>query len=298
MRKVIQQSLQVLTAISLLVLVSLCSVCIYECVCARRAERRAREAVAGRTVPSVVCTPVKYGPEPWQFADIVARQPCQHVNARSPVVIWIHGGGWNSGTRRGTEAKCREFVRRTGIVGLNIDYRLGNAEAPCWPQANEDIAQAIAFARGDQMPCAGEARRVFLYGYSAGGTLAVLHALENPSVEAVVAVGAPLDFNQWRLDKYLTDGFGADWQSWNPAALTDGEWPALLMLHGSADSLVPLRVNTAIVEALPSVRWVEIDGGDHTLRGKEDVEFAEALRMMVGRGDGQPAPASRASRAR
>jgi len=46
MRKTIQRSLQVLTAISLVAVLCLCGVCVYDCARAWRAERYAREAAA------------------------------------------------------------------------------------------------------------------------------------------------------------------------------------------------------------------------------------------------------------
>ncbi len=103
---------------------------------------------------SVSSRTVQYGPNPWQVADIVFPHPYdQPVNAESPVVIWIHGGGWNSGSRGDIANKVKLFTQRTGIIGLNIDYRLGTETVPCWPGASEDIEAAAAFALSDAMPC-------------------------------------------------------------------------------------------------------------------------------------------------
>jgi len=226
---------------------------------------------------------VQYGPHPWQVADIVFPHPYDYpINSNSPVVIWIHGGGWSSGSRKDIEEKVKGFVNRTGITCLNIDYSLGTREAPCWPQARYDIQQAVDFALGEELPAVSGP--VYLYGYSAGGALAVKYALDNPGIEAVVAVSAPLSFADWEASwphADLVTGFGDDWRAEDPASMTHLSWPHLVMLHGSDDPIVPMEVNRSVHTALESSRLIEIPGGDHLLAGKEHIEFAEALKLML-----------------
>lgn len=226
---------------------------------------------------------VRYGSEAWQVADAVVPRPYGKTrNVDGPVVIWIHGGGWREGQREDISAKVSEFVRRTGIISLNIDHKLGTLEAPCWPQAREDIRQAVKFALGHGMP--GVSGPVYLWGYSSGGTLALKYALEDDAVRAVVAVGAPLDFEAWLQvwpHAHLIEGFGEDWAQEDPGSMLDLSWPQAVLLHGSADPIVPAEVNQTINEALPQVRLVEIAGGDHLLTGRESIEVAEALKTML-----------------
>ena len=39
-----------------------------------------------------------------------------------PIVFWIHGGGWTSGDKSGSEAKARRFVEK-GFVFVPTNYR-------------------------------------------------------------------------------------------------------------------------------------------------------------------------------
>jgi len=227
---------------------------------------------------------VQYGPNPWQVADIVfPHRYDQPVNAESPVVIWIHGGGWNSGSRGDIANKVKLFTQRTGIIGLNIDYRLGTETVPCWPGASEDIEAAAAFALSDAMPCISGP--IYLYGYSAGGTLAVKYALDcnsGANIDAVICVGSPLDFEAWSFAlANLVVGFGENWLAENPRGDILGTNISILMLHGGADPIVPAAVNQAVHSLYHTTRLVEIGGGDHALTGKEDIEFAEALKAML-----------------
>ena len=97
-----------------------------------------------------------------------------------PLVIWIHGGGWNRGDARQSGAfsdwpAVLATLAARGFVVASIDYRL-SGEAK-FPAQIEDVKAAIRFLRSKAHEFGVDPRRVYLWGGSAGGHLAALAAV-------------------------------------------------------------------------------------------------------------------------
>ena len=61
-----------------------------------------------------------------------------------PVVLLIHGGAWNSGSKENERSMAQQLALN-GFVSISISYRL-STEAP-YPAAVSDIKSAIKWAR-------------------------------------------------------------------------------------------------------------------------------------------------------
>jgi acetyl esterase/lipase len=121
-----------------------------------------------------------------EFANYVGYRPLQldlylHTDRRAarPLILWVHGGGWNRGDARGSGAFADwpgvlAGLAARGYVVASIDYRLsGEARFPAQVQ---DVKAAIRFLRGKAGAYGIDASRVYLWGGSAGGHLAALAA--------------------------------------------------------------------------------------------------------------------------
>ena len=94
------------------------------------------------------------------------------AGAPAPAVVWIHGGGWSSGTKN--EARAREIcttLARAGYVAVSIDYRLGKDS---WPTNLHDCKNAVRFLRAHAADYAIDPERIAVAGGSAGGHLALM----------------------------------------------------------------------------------------------------------------------------
>ncbi len=91
-----------------------------------------------------------------------------------PVIVFLHGGGWSGGTRT-TGPDFRRFFARDGFAMASIEYRL--TPAGVFPNSVEDAKTAIRWLRANAATYGLNARRIGLWGTSAGGTLANLAAL-------------------------------------------------------------------------------------------------------------------------
>jgi len=90
---------------------------------------------------------------------------------RSPVVLYVHGGGWTVGDVDTHDRCLRLLALDTGVAVLGIDYRLA-PEHP-FPAAIEDTLAALAWLARDGSGEGLDGSRVALAGDSAGANIAL-----------------------------------------------------------------------------------------------------------------------------
>ncbi|MGH7028385.1 alpha/beta hydrolase, partial [Brevundimonas sp.] len=105
-----------------------------------------------------------FGPDPLQVCDLYPGPD------GSPVLLFVHGGGWAHGERTGVHA-LPDYARRHGLALASTGYRL--APQVTARQSAEDVAAAVAAVRR-----ARPAAPVILMGHSAGAHLAALIATD------------------------------------------------------------------------------------------------------------------------
>lgn len=84
---------------------------------------------------------------------------------QTPVLVWLHGGGYVMGTPEMDDLRCADYVRQAGVVVVSVDYRY--APRHPFPAGLEDSYAALKWAHA-QSPAA----RIAVGGGSAGGGLA------------------------------------------------------------------------------------------------------------------------------
>jgi acetyl esterase/lipase len=102
-------------------------------------------------------------------------QPTAKTTALRPVVLFIHGGSWSSGSKDDILYKAiGRRLAKNGFVGVVISYRL--APQVLVPQQADDCARALAWTVAHIADYGGDPKRLVLMGHSAGGGLAALLA--------------------------------------------------------------------------------------------------------------------------
>jgi acetyl esterase/lipase len=93
-----------------------------------------------------------------------------------PVVIAMHGGGWQLGTK--TEYQFwGPYLAQRGIALFTIDYRLSKPGQPTYPKPVQDVLAAIQFVKYSSDDLKADPQRLGLIGDSSGAQLAALAAL-------------------------------------------------------------------------------------------------------------------------
>ena len=227
--------------------------------------------------------------------------------------LYLHGGGWRLGSRRdgpGTAARWTpsffEQVAALGLAVASVDYRL-SAEAE-FPAQSEDLASAAQFLIAHRSDY-GLPDRTVVWGVSAGGQLAALHALRAVSTEqeaaAAVCWYTPTDLDALSADIQAAGGVGDRSAQSREGMLLGGALdarrelarqasplsavaaaaPPFLLFHGTADLAVPPRQSERLAEALTAAgaaASVElIPGASHMFPELDDAATQDIVQRSV-----------------
>lgn len=91
-----------------------------------------------------------------------------------PLIIWIHGGGWQSGSKelgQGARTRVLRHVER-GFAVASINYRLSGTAT--FPAQIHDVKAALRWLRANAATWRLDGARFIAWGTSAGGHLAAL----------------------------------------------------------------------------------------------------------------------------
>lgn len=116
---------------------------------------------------------IGYGSDPRHRLDVhSALEPGDGSPALSPVLIFVHGGGFTGGDKHTPGSPYYDHVGawavRHGMVGVTMTYRL--APQHQWPAGAQDVGQAVAWVTANIAEYGGDPSRVVLAGHSAGAT--------------------------------------------------------------------------------------------------------------------------------
>jgi acetyl esterase/lipase len=92
------------------------------------------------------------------------------VASPTPVLVWLHGGGYVMGRPELDEVRCMQYVRELGIAVVSVDYRC--APKHPFPAGLEDSYSALKWAALHSQELGIDAKRIAVGGESAGGGLA------------------------------------------------------------------------------------------------------------------------------
>jgi acetyl esterase/lipase len=199
------------------------------------------------------------------------------VAAPYPTVIFIHGGGWTTGSRVNPEIAKRLVCR--GYAVASIDYRLSGAAK--FPAQIVDVKAAIRYLRANAQTLLLDGSKFAAFGNSAGAHLAALTATSNgvadledltmgnanvsSDVQAAVDWFGPTDFSQMDA-QVIAQGCGTGSATHNlpsspeslllgctvsdpacanaiaranPLTYVSAKTPPIYIMHGSRDCTVP-----------------------------------------------------------
>ena len=166
------------------------------------------------------------------------------MSAPLPLIVWIHGSKGGDPTKATTPAGA---LTTPGYAVASIDYRSA-ASTPIAEQV-ADAKAAVRWLRANAARFNIDPAKVGVFGHDSGATIAAIlgtagdvAALEGNGgtpdqtsrVQAVVAVSGPVERQQ----------------AVNPLAYVTKDDAPTLLLHGTADAMVPTLQSQALISAL------------------------------------------------
>lgn len=181
------------------------------------------------------------------------------AGAKLPVVIVIHGGGFNDGdkARQREISICSDLVRG-GYAAMSINYRLWNKDVknPTWPQSLYDAKTAVRWIRKNAATYGIDPDHIAALGGSAGGNLASMLALTGPAdgldpkeplsdipakISCAIDLYGAVDLPNYHDMKMFGKTRAEDpavYTKASPIDYADKSDPPMLIIHGTADEVV------------------------------------------------------------
>lgn len=200
-----------------------------------------------------------YGTNSYQKMDIYL--PAGRTSA-TKVVIFIHGGGWESGSKSDPE-----YLQMFNLIKLkwpqaavaSINYRLTSNPAVHHSEIMDDVSSTVNFLVTNKSNFV-ISDTICMMGASAGGHLAMLYTYKfnaNNYVKCVADFFGPAKLNDWTwyntfnifinrsMTEVLTNYNGSAWNeplyaSNSPISVASAQSKPTIIFHGTADAIVPL----------------------------------------------------------
>jgi alpha-L-fucosidase 2 len=205
----------------------------------------------------------------------------QRSGGTRPAVIVVHGGGWSAGSRVAFVGQFLETLTRAGFNWFAVDYRLGGLAA--YADALDDLRAAVGFVRCRAGELRIDPQRVALLGEDAGAHLAALLAAERPDgVRAAALVGGFYDLGA--LPRLAGSAPGEVLARASPRTAIAPGMPDLLVIHGSADSEVPVEQAARFCEAVRGTgggcEFLPVEQGIHRAENWRPPQWAYKARLV------------------
>jgi acetyl esterase/lipase len=213
---------------------------------------------------------------------------------QTPIVINIHGGGWNHGVKESQTGFSSFF--KAGYAVANMEYRLtGQATAPA---AVEDARCVLIYIIKNATALNIDVNKIVVMGGSAGGHLALMAGLlgnnhlfdknctgvEKIKVAAIIDKYGITDVWDWAYGPNLTSKSATRWlgdkakdeafaKSVSPTHYITKDSPPIFIVHGDADPTVPYQQSEALhkklIELGVKTEFITVPGGLHGKFEKE-----------------------------
>lgn len=184
---------------------------------------------------------LNYGPHPRQKFDLYAPD----TGEGWPVVVFFHGGGWDSGDR-GLYGWVAQALAAQGFLVAVPSYRL--VPEVLFPDFVDDAATATASVREIATIYGGDPARLAVAGHSAGAYLAMMITLDarymtrlgaQDAIQAAAGLSGPYEFLPLDVPASI-NAFG-QWsraEDTQPISYARGDAPPVWLAHGEHDVTV------------------------------------------------------------
>ena len=239
--------------------------------------------------------------------DLIRLRGSEKSQHASPLLLFIHGGGWRGGVRESWYRRlffdaCEPLIRN-GMVVATIDYRLAGKGGATTLDSVVDCQQALIYFRQNAERLNLDLDRLAIMGGSAGGHLALMTALApavgesegktlpqakicvpyyplchfggselHPKIMAGASYGSPGKFTPMLGGPAEEKRELAEFLS--PITHLRRSMPTVLLLHGDADPVLPVASARAFAEKAKEIGapvvYVEVAGGNHGFRTADD----------------------------
>ncbi|MFT4202590.1 MAG: alpha/beta hydrolase [Chitinophagaceae bacterium] len=214
----------------------------------------------------LIVSDIKYGKYERNVMDVYL--PANR-GPQSAFVINIHGGAWVKGDRKQDDSFCKYLLSK-GIAVANVNYRYANHADTHLPQLLDDIRAVETYLVAHADEWSTRSKGFSISGASSGAHVAMMYAYtKSADIKSIVERCGPTDFSDTgTLEKAkaaeltdLIDQMSGNTVPWKPGDAVPAVYVQtspvqhirnipLLLIHGDADEVVPVRQAHILDEAL------------------------------------------------
>lgn len=232
----------------------------------------------------------------------------------APIMVHFHGGGWQGGSKNRVPGFLKKANDEGWLAVVSVEYRFINV-AP-HPAQVDDCARAIQFIRLNAKKWNVDPTRIGVTGGSAGGHLSAYIALQDDEskpdskdpierqssrVSFAIPFAGPTDWSLLGKIKHThpayrqligyDPGTAAEKMSAekkkdvSPLSFVSKDDPPFLIVHGDADTTVPVE-HAKVLEAALKAAKVPTDlylvkGGKHGVAGSNEPESVKRANAFM-----------------
>ena len=223
--------------------------------------------------------------------------PKERGDAPRPAIVYIHGGGWTKGDKRGKGIGAVLHYAAKGYVCISVNHRLDVDKKACV----EDVKCATRWLRAHAEEYNLDPDRIGAAGNSSGGHLALMLAV-CPASAGLEGDGPYQEYSSMVQAAHCSStpimpGFRGlrgkpadpDVQKIQPMTYVSGDVPPLYFIHGTEDTKAPVRFLDDFVKALREAGAKDItykryaDGTGHGAYVKHIEEARPAREAFLAR---------------
>ena len=213
-----------------------------------------------------------------------------------PVMVHIHGGGWQAGSKSQVPGWLTQGVRNNTYHVVSVEYRF--TDVASHPAQTDDCLRAIQFVRHNAVAWNVNPERIGVTGGSAGGHLSLWVALHDDvaqadaddpvgrlssRVQCAVSFAGPTDWSLLETIDHHHPAFrqliGSEpgtpfdqldantMRDTSPISFVSDDDPPIMQVQGDSDALVPVehakRMHAQLEKAGVVSELVLVTGGNH-----------------------------------
>lgn len=206
---------------------------------------------------------------------LIIVEPKNDTMQKRPLIVWIHGGGFITGTKEGMLGRCVAYAKM-GFVAVTIQYRLSATDKSNWNETDimkkavsdavEDARSAVDWLRNHAEVYRIDKNQIFIGGSSAG---------------AITSLHTAYQDDGWNKEgiKGIIDLWGALLSN----VELDSSEPPVIIIHGTEDKTVPFILSQVLVRKLKSAdvayEYYPVKGAGHGVQppAGQAFHYVEAL---------------------
>jgi len=189
-----------------------------------------------------------YLPPEWEASD------------RRPAIVFFFGGGWVGGTVQQFAPQATHLAQR-GMVAICAEYRVRSRHNVTAESCVADARSALAWVHSHAGELGIDPARIVAAGGSAGGHIAACAAMidtleDDPSLTAsskpcaLVLFNPVLEISKERQEMVSRFASPASAERLSPIRWIRPGLPPTLIIHGTADTVVPISQARAFVQEM------------------------------------------------